>query len=269
VCVPVRHTGDFGIEGFSRDGCAYQCYAAREPLDTEQLYEKQRDKMSADIRKFCTNQAELHGLFGQTLISRWIFVVPRHDSARLTLHAETKAAEVRAKGLAYVAPDFAINVITDGYFLLERSQLLAEGLRQIHVPLDQMPQADVHGWADSNDNLVRTLDGKLGVLPRTADEKTVLRNRFLKHFLDGQNVLQHLKEQYPMLYEIAVKTKESRAEFLRTASLTQDLIIFSVLQSFAAELLEAVKGVDQTTAELLAHAAVAEWLLLCPLQPRA
>ena len=98
-------------------------------------------------------------------------------------------------------------------------------------------------------------------------KRTVLRNRFLKHFLDGQNVLQHLKEQYPMLYEIAVKTKESRAEFLRTASLTQDLMIFSVLQSFATELLEAVKGVDRSTAELLAHGAVAEWLLLCPLQP--
>jgi hypothetical protein len=225
--------------------------------------------MSADIRKFCTNQADLQALFGQTLISRWIFVVPRHDSARLSQRAEMKAAEVRAKGLGYVRPDFAINIITDEYFLLERSQLLAEGLRQIHVASNEMPQADIYGWAADNDNLVRTLDGKIGVLPRTAEEKTVLRNRFLKHFLDGQNVLQHLKEQYPVLYEIAVKTKESRAEFLRTASLTQDLTISSVLQSFGVELLDAVKGVDRTTAELLAHAAVAEWLLLCPLQPRA
>lgn len=269
MVVPDRHTGDFGIEGFSRDGCAYQCYAAREPLDTEALYKKQRDKMSVDIRKFCNNQPHLQALFGPTVISRWIFVVPRHDSAKLSQHAETKAAEVRAKGLPHVAQDFAINVITDEYFLLERSQLLAEGLRQIQVPIDQMPQAAVHGWADDNDTLVRTLDRKLEPLPRTAEERTMLRDLYLKHFLDGQNVLQHLKEQYPMLYELAVKTKESRADFLRTASLTQDLTIYAVLQSFAGELSEAVKGLDRTTSELLAHAAVAEWLLLCPLQPRA
>ncbi len=269
MVVPDRHTGDFGIEGFSRDGCAYQCYAAREPLDTQALYEKQRDKMSADIRKFCNNQPDLQALFGPTVISRWIFVVPRHDSAKLTQHAETKAAEVRVKGLPYVAQDFAINVITDEYFLLERSQLLAEGLRQIQVPIDQMPEADVHGWADDNDTLVQTLDGKLEPLRRTPEEKTKLRDRFLKHFLDGQNVLQRLKDQYPMLYEVAVKTKESRAEFLRTASLTQNLSISGVLQTYTEEVFVAVKGVDRTTAELLAHGAVAEWLLLCPLQPTA
>ena len=59
VYVPDRHTGDFGIEGFSRDGCAYQCYAAREPLETDVLYQKQRNKMSADIRKFYANQSDL------------------------------------------------------------------------------------------------------------------------------------------------------------------------------------------------------------------
>ena len=116
---------------------------------------------------------------------------------------------------------------------------------------------------------VTTLDLKLERLQRTPEEKTKLRDRFLKHFLDGENVLQHLKEQYPMLYEVAVRTKESRAEFLRTASLTQNLSISGVLQEFVEELFEAVKGVDPTTAELLAHGAVAEWLLVCPLQPMA
>lgn len=166
MVVPDRHTGDFGIEGFSRDGCAYQCYAAREPLEIQVLYEKQRDKMSADIRKFYNNQSDLQALFGPVVtISRWILVVPRHDSAKLTQHAETKAAEVRAKNLPYVAEDFAINVVTDEYFLLERSQLLAEGVRQIRVSIDQMPPTDVHGWADDNDTLVRTLDRKLEPLP--------------------------------------------------------------------------------------------------------
>ena len=35
VHLPAKHLGDFGIEGFSRDGLAYQCYAAQEPLSTK------------------------------------------------------------------------------------------------------------------------------------------------------------------------------------------------------------------------------------------
>jgi hypothetical protein len=36
--VPDNHVGDFGIEGYSLDGCVYQCYAAQEPLSTNARY---------------------------------------------------------------------------------------------------------------------------------------------------------------------------------------------------------------------------------------
>jgi hypothetical protein len=72
---------------------------------TPKVYMKAAHKMSADIRKFCKNQQDLRTLFGTTVISRWIFVVPRHDSAKLAQHAQIKAAEVRAKGLPYASRD--------------------------------------------------------------------------------------------------------------------------------------------------------------------
>lgn len=50
--VPDRHVGDFGIEGFSTDGNAYQSYAPEALTTAKDLYEKQRDKMTADINKF-------------------------------------------------------------------------------------------------------------------------------------------------------------------------------------------------------------------------
>ena len=36
--VPDGHGGDLGIEGFSRDGCAYQCYAPDEPISVAERY---------------------------------------------------------------------------------------------------------------------------------------------------------------------------------------------------------------------------------------
>src|SRR5678815_4735884 len=75
VSVPDSHGGDFGIEGFTRSGLAYQCYAAHGLPNVADLYEKQRRKMTADIKKFCENCDELKKIFGTTKIKRWILVV--------------------------------------------------------------------------------------------------------------------------------------------------------------------------------------------------
>lgn len=77
--VPDTDGGDYGIEGFSQDGCAYQCYAAEEPVGTEELYEKQRNKINEDLKKFVHNQQPLAKLFGALKIERWVFVVPRYE----------------------------------------------------------------------------------------------------------------------------------------------------------------------------------------------
>ncbi|SDP38134.1 hypothetical protein [Halobacillus aidingensis] len=90
VPIPDKDGGDKGIEGFSRDGRCFQCYAAEEPLTIEELYNKQRRKISNDIKKFKNNQKELSSFFGPTKITRWIFVVPRHETNKIVAHAEKK-----------------------------------------------------------------------------------------------------------------------------------------------------------------------------------
>src|SRR5580704_2897009 len=135
VDVPAKHGGDFGIEGFSRDGCAYQCYAAEEPLATNDLYEKQRDKITMDLFKFVKNRLHLIKLFTTTKISRWILMVPRFESTRLIQHAGKKAEEVRASNLPYVVVDFQVCVETDDLFAVERAALLKNGLTQVSLPL--------------------------------------------------------------------------------------------------------------------------------------
>jgi hypothetical protein len=65
-----------------------------------------------------------------------------------------------------------------------------------------------------------------------------------------------------------VQTKNRRANFLETDCLLEGRTISQVRREFTAELSDAVKGIHPTTAEALAYAAVAEWLLICPLRPR-
>src|SRR5436305_8600583 len=86
--VPDTDQGDAGLEGFSNDGCAYQCYAPEEPLTLQQRAEKHKRKIYKDIQKFVKNQAVLLALIGSVKIKRWILVVPRIDSKEVIGYAE-------------------------------------------------------------------------------------------------------------------------------------------------------------------------------------
>src|SRR4051794_37169387 len=77
--IPDRVDGDYGLEGFSSDGVAFQCYAAEEPLSVEMLTEKQRDKITRDINKLCDNHQLLAGILGGVRIHTWVLMVPRYD----------------------------------------------------------------------------------------------------------------------------------------------------------------------------------------------
>src|SRR5690349_8707017 len=81
--LPADHGGDFGIEGFSRDGIAYQCYAPKSRLKAKDLYENQRTKITEDINKFIKNSNNLSKVFKGLKIHSWWLVVPEHKSAKL------------------------------------------------------------------------------------------------------------------------------------------------------------------------------------------
>ena len=269
VVVPDEHQGDFGIEAFSLDGNAYQCYAVREPVSVNVRYQRQRDKIHDDLQKFVCNREDLIKLLGQTKIRTWLLVVQIHDSAKLIQYAQTKAEEVRRLHLPYVTDDFTVNIITADFFPREVATLLGEGIQKIHVDAASVQKSEISEWANQNDELVNTLDGKLRVIPklRVSRERRILRDQLLEMYLNAQNVLHELR-QYPVLYEQVVGTKENRARFLPADSSTTKLSIYKVRIEFAGEVARSVKGIDESTAELIAYGAVAEWLLTCPLTPK-
>ena len=48
--VPARYAGDLGVEGFTHTGIAFQCYCQDGEPISDELYEKQRDKVTRDIK---------------------------------------------------------------------------------------------------------------------------------------------------------------------------------------------------------------------------
>jgi len=267
VEVPDKVDGDAGIEAFSRDGCCYQCYAVEGEPSTAERYEKNRDKMTGDIRKFTTNTTALVALFGVTKIKRWVFVIPTHDNKALVSHAQTKAAQVRDLVLSYVDGDFEISIATEDAFDVERNALLREGLQQLNLLPQEVHDDAVEAFADANSDQITKLTTKIAKVAKPK-ERTPLKELLLGIYLKGEDALERLRA-YPELYEAFIALRNNRAKYVAMKSMTpaqpSQQFLHATINEFIDEVRSTIKGLGPQTAELLAHAASVGWLLECHL----
>lgn len=268
--VPANDKGDAGIEGFAVTvGHAFQAYGCEEPLATRKRFEAQRKKMTEDISKFIKNKTVLAKIFGTVQISRWTLFVPYYDSKDIVSHASTKTAEVLAANLPYVAPDFRVMVCQEDNYSIERDQLLNANVRAVQINVDKSTIDQVTSWTSSNSGLFATLEEKIGRLPAIQD--TAHRRSFceqvLKWYLEGQALLEALRK-YPEVYEKVLRAKNHRENYLAMAMMgngtTHDRLN-APLEALKEALKTEVRELHSFNAETLAHEAVADWLLRCPL----
>lgn len=118
--------GDYGIEGYTSDtGWAFQCYCPEKHYERTELYDKQRDKITTDLRKLKDYAQELQTRLGSTKISRWVFVTPEIDRNALLAHAKAKEAEVRAWKLPILTDDFTVLLHDGDHYLVEINEVRA------------------------------------------------------------------------------------------------------------------------------------------------
>jgi hypothetical protein len=268
--IPAKDSGDAGIEGFAMCGHAYQAYGVLEPVTTRDRYNKQRDKMTTDIAKFIQNTTKLSDLLGNVIINRWCLFVPFFDSKDLVAHAVTKTAEVIGAGLSYVSADFRVMVSDEDEFAVERDALINATAGSLHITTDAATPASIQEWADENDVLVQQLDSKISRLSTctTPKKRTVFRDRIIKHFLEGQNILEALRK-FPNKYEELIEVKNQRENFLATecmvATGSPAQLLHDALKAIRNAVSDGVGGLSEHTAEAMSWEAVADWLLRCPL----
>lgn len=89
---PADMGGDKGLEGFSTDGIAYQCYADKDSLTLRARTDKQRSKLNKDTLKLKTNKDTLPGLLDGGVIKHYFLIVPQYHSTELVAYANTRAS---------------------------------------------------------------------------------------------------------------------------------------------------------------------------------
>ncbi|WP_190264635.1 hypothetical protein [Glutamicibacter nicotianae] len=265
--VPDRHNGDLGIEAFSLDGVAYQCYAAEEPLAVDACFAKQRDKLTVDLGKLNTYKKEMHKMLGSVVLRRYVFLVHRHDSRQLIRHASKKSAEVVEWKLPFIDPDFRIVVETDNDYAIER-----ESLHAIPPPLIDPPEltdGDQKTWVAGNQDLRQTAYTKLEKIQTSRGAIDGVLEALTKQYLLGENTLERLRAVSPEAYRGIISSRAQKEDLLALEyppGLDDSRgKLAEIAKEFSESLSREYPILGDSTAKTLAWAAVADWLMRCPL----
>jgi len=270
--IPAETQGDYGLEGFSSDGSAYQCYSGQGWNNAKQLYEKQRGKITEDIGKFLSNEAELVAILGGVKIRRWKLVVPCWMNKELIKHAKSKQALVRAAKPAHASEDFEILVVTGDDFAVEKQELALVGIHAFDSAPHEVPDKTLISWLKraANLELVVNLNRKSNLIGESRSGKFIerFRSRIVKNFFAGSVVLNKLEKELPETYKKVLELKQQRENALDTETLTNcsvpSAFFDQTLQTFNSQL-SSTPGLTSRAAKILADEAMADWILRCPL----
>lgn len=197
--------GDFGLEGFTLStGWAFQCYCPEKHYSSEVLYEKQRDKITADLNKLRTYAKELGKRLNGTSLSRWNFVTPTIDANKLLSHAREKEAEVRSWGLPFITHDFSILLQDGDTYVIEINELRSSAgdllvFDETTPSLVKEPypseayEANINRKSEVRLAHKTTSEGYANKLAR-------LKDITLKDFLEADSFFRALHDEAPVIY---------------------------------------------------------------------
>jgi hypothetical protein len=267
VEVPDRHNGDLGLEAFTHNGVAFQCYAAKEPLGVRDLYEHQRDKLTTDLGKLKKNKGDLSKLLQGVSVHRYVYLVHRNDSKELVTHAQTKASEVRQWELPFVRADFAITIETDDHYAAERDSLKAIPTHLVEpTPVDD---ETLLAWGSDNPGLLEEARRKIGTLGYKGGALDTYLDSLSYQFLLGENGLADLRAKFPTSWASVSQLKSDKERMLALEyppGFTNSVMdVKAIAQDVAAELQRDIPTVSARLATTLAWSMVADWILRCPL----
>jgi len=266
--VPAQFGGDYGIEGFTRSGIVFQCYCPDDDPSGKDLYEKQRDKITKDIKKLVKNALAISAL-GAGTIREWHFLTPHYNSRHLVSHCRTKESEVRSKSLETVHSEFTIYLKTDDDYIPERQIYLGTGGLRVQPSGEEPPIEELEKLLTSDNEIVLNIKMKLEKLALASCLRTNLIIQSVKGYIVGKYELQILNEKFPSTYESVVQLKsatESQLPILLSGSDNHGTILREILQGYEGKLRTDFSG--SLSSALIAHLsteAISDWLGRCPL----
>lgn len=271
----VASPGDLGIEGFVlNEGIMIQCYCPDEEYSAGILHEKQRDKITTDIKKLVKNEDDLIKHIGDCQVSQWLFITPRIGKHDIYAHARKKEEEVKAQGLAFIADDFQILVKDLDYFVQDiRQQQVVNG--------EQLCFTSASGEVITEPELTTKYDENINDKNQVRSIVKEVYNPAVHHrfneitkqqYLEGYDILRRIFNQSPELYERIAKLVNNFEDEVEVMSMTWEespqklvsLVEGKLIGRFEKE--PHISTIEHEDLMSIAKHMVSRWIAECPMR---
>ena len=267
--MPSRFGGDLGVEGFTRSGILFQCYCPDDNPGQAELFEKQKTKISKDIKKLIKNVAKI-SQSGASVIAEWHFFTPDYDHRGLLSHCVIKEMEVKKHNFKEIDANFKILLQTEADYLKEIGILRGAGLQKIQSTSPDDVDKELKIFLKKQNKIVSTVEAKLAKLPIDSNFRGKLLTDLLKGYIIGKNELDLLNQTAPTVYEAICKLKTAMESQLGIRSLTslnqKGEALHQILTEYESTLSSDFSStLSKGLIARLSMEAISDWLGRCPL----
>jgi hypothetical protein len=271
----VASPGDLGIEGFVlNEGIMIQCYCPDETYSAGILHDKQRDKITTDIKKLTKNKIEIAKHVGDCKISQWLFITPRIGKHDIHAHARKKEKEVKAEKLEFIADDFQILVKDIGHYINDIRQQQIVGGKQLTFSSASGEVITEPEFTTEYDDNIRDKNKIRSVINDVYKPKnhTRLNELTKKLYLDGYEILRRIFNESPELYERIAKLVNNFENDVEVDSMTWEDSPQKLVASVEGRLID--RFIKDSYISLIEHEdlvsitkhMVAKWIAECPMR---
>jgi len=267
--VPDGDGGDYGIEGYTKCGKAYQCYCPAAST-MRQWREGITNKINTDIKKLKSNMEYFQKIFDNGFLKSWHLVLPVYRSSNLAPHCKKKSNEVKKWGLPFIDEEFHITIETDDTYASAKRELLNGNFFSLnfnHIPpAEEEIDASIEGEGAFFEAL-RTKTQKLGSGERGVSSESWFR-QYIRYHIHGQRYLDTLKDGWPDTYAEIINAKAQREMYLieEMARSADPLSLISRVQElYQSDIKSILYNANKQIIEALTREAVADWLIRCNL----
>lgn len=264
--------GDYGIEGYTvTTGWAFQCYCPDKHYERTELYEKQRDKITEDLKKLRNYQADIQARLGSTILTRWIFVTPEIDRNALLKHAKTKETEVKSWGLPFLSDDFTVLLHDGDHYLVEINDVRAASGEALVFDDTTPVLAQLNGKPEEYEkNVLRKTQIRLADKPTAPRQVVQLSQRTIEHFLESDGYFRRISTSSPPTYirlirlinEYELEVIDLSATWIATPQELTEKVRNGLEQLIFTEL---SPEFDRANSKKVARYMTARWLAICEL----
>lgn len=249
--------------------CVYQFYGPREPLRMEERTEKITAKLRADTAKFIKYKEKITPLLGEKLVDRWCLFVPRWDDKGVLENCRKAAERIRAATLAYAAPAIEVMIFDQEDFAPEIEMLRRRSALRPSLSVTAVQPNAILDWQSEQPALAKTMREKLErAYPNdTADQISSRLGQFVQHLLQGQNLLEKIREELPTEAEELLKYVLSQEETLSSIGPAETRPV-EILRGSLEDIKQqaaSIVGLSANDAQRYALGQVADWIARCPL----